>query len=90
MFRELYINIAKRRTQALAWVPCQRIIAHGIHKLIQEVNTVPKKGNKKDIPLLNTTISEMPVNDVPIDYLTKGRLDPLAKQDKKQPGRKSK
>jgi len=51
---------------------------------------VPKKGNKKDIPLLNTTISEMPVNDVPIDYLTKGRLDPLAKQDKKQPGRKSK
>jgi len=49
-----------------------------------------EKGNKKDIPLLNTTISEMPVNDVPIDYLTKSRLDNPANDGRKHSGRKSK
>jgi hypothetical protein len=54
------------------------------------VNIVAEKGNKKGSPFLNTTISEMPVNDVPIDALTKDKLDNRCKYGKKPPGQKSK
>ncbi|MDR3591388.1 MAG: hypothetical protein P4N41_17170 [Negativicutes bacterium] len=49
-----------------------------------------EKESKKDIPLLNTTISEMPVNDLPIDALTKGTRAHLSSHSQTRSGRKSK
>ncbi len=40
-----------------------------------------KKG--RGIPLLNTTISEMPVSDVPIDALTRDKVERTAKGKQK-------
>ncbi|MDR3565480.1 MAG: hypothetical protein P4N59_29150 [Negativicutes bacterium] len=37
------------------------------------------KKREQEIPMLNTTISEMPVNDVPIDALTRDDVEQVVK-----------
>lgn len=49
-----------------------------------------KKTDPNGIPLLNTTISEMPVNDLPIDTLTKDRVAELSKHNRHQPQSRNK
>lgn len=50
-----------------------------------------ERSGEKPLPLLNTAISEMPVNDLPIDSLTRGLVAERAagKQAAKQPPRKT-
>ena len=50
-----------------------------IHILSREVNAMAAKKREQEIPMLNTTISEMPVNDVPIDALTRDAVEQVVK-----------
>lgn len=50
-----------------------------IHILSREVNAMAAKKREQEIPMLNTTISEMPVNDVPIDALTRDDVEQVVK-----------